>query len=887
MLKRLLLALIVGILPISLITNAPFGSSKEMPTIGTQQQTLTDGNDLESLTHSELVKIAEALDLSSTNTPVDMGENYKIFDNYSEDFQNAFLTSAYTIPAESSSIIGDSAASIASSYEDKYGLGGSLNINVPVGSVNFGVSSSFDTGIKSSFQSVNEEYYEYWQVSKTMKIAQIDWKAINVEGFLNSEFKNALNNVNSIDSAKDLLKKYGTHLFDNYYFGGLMSISRYICSSTSIAEDLASESFEFNLTADIASAIESNINGNQSTQLTNVTNTATTQTTTKVIAKGGNDLNGLTPAELFTFKQEYASEYETGFVYQAWLKSIGLCESLRVVNVSKPIPIWEVLSNTSLCDTAKKDLLKEAFNILCFENYSKNCLKLETAPGYIDSIAYVANDYQIEFNLTSSSIKLPQSSVANLHFGDILVNSFNSENISLSIVSGNDYCTLNNNVLTIKDGTLGKKISLEIKVFSYVMFTLDINVARDSFEKGYGSKSQPYLISTSAEFTQLLNNKDNYSKTYFELIDDIDLGGKSFSPGGSASKSIFYGSINGNYHKISNFTIISKGEWNNIGLIGNNCGHISNLIIDNAKVINSGINAANSKGLINAGILVGRNSGSINQVSIRNSSIRIAASLEDECLLNVGGLVGFNDKHSYIKSCSVNNSFIYGISYDSKGEVNTGGLVGRALNSTISNSLVSNTNVYVEAFYNNYGEDGNYYVKTNSSELYKKEAGKWKSLGKVTIASEEPKNASDKYYYNSSSNELYEKKDKKWNKIEAFVLEGIDNPKNDVQQQCIYSVGGLLGKAETNSKISFVVLFWVTFNQKAGQFGNVAGISDKTSSFENTYYESISTAAVNGQSADGCTGVRILTLETINNTEWDELWTSDSSSHPVLRWEVR
>lgn len=889
MVKRIILGLVIGALPVSLMIHAPYNSAKPKLNLENSDTSSGDANPLETLTRSELVKLSEALDLSSVNTSVDMGDNYKMFDVNNEDFQKVFLTSSYTIPAESNSIIGDSASSIAASYEDSFGFGGGINISVPVGNVGFDVSTNFDTSVKSSFQSVNEEYFEYWQVTKTMKIAQIDWKATNVEGFLTTEFKNTLNAVNTVDTAKALLKKYGTHIFDNYYFGGSLAISRYICSSTSIAEDLSSDSFEFNLTADITSAIKSNVDGNQSTQLTNTTNVSTTQTRTKVIAKGGNNLNGLTPEELFTFKQEYASQYETGFVYLAWLESIGRCESLRIVNATRPVAIWDVLKNTSLCDDTKYNLFKQAFDILCFENYAKNCFKLDIAPGYIETISYSTNDYQISFDLNSSSIKLPQNSVAQLSFGDAVGDCFGGNNISLSVLSGDSYCTLNGNTLTIKDGTIGKRIVLELKVFDYVMFTLNVEVSRGAFEKGYGSKNQPYLISTSSEWTQLINNKDNYSKLYFELINDIDLGGKMFSPGGSASKSIFYGVINGNYHTISNFTVVSKGEWNNIGLIGNNCGSIYNLFIDGAKVINSGINTADNKGMINAGILVGRNSGTIHQVAVKNSSIRIAASLENECMLNVGGLIGFNDKHSSINCCSVDKSNVYGIAYDSKGEVNVGGLTGRALNCTIANSFVSNTSINADAYYNNYGSDGDYYIETSNKTLYNKTNGVWSILPDFIYSSGKPdNNKKGKYYYDSQNKELYSNLDNKgWKKVEASVLTGTKPPKDDAKQLCAYSIGGLLGKAEMNSKVSFVVLFSLSFNQRSGQFGNVAGSTDRTVSFENVYYESVSTNAIGGKPTDGCNGVRVLTLAEINNSEWNELWTSDSYNHPILRWEVQ
>ena len=56
-----------------------------------KEATNNSNNELESLTRSESVKLAEALDLTKKNTSIDMGNGYKIFDVNNESFSNLFL----------------------------------------------------------------------------------------------------------------------------------------------------------------------------------------------------------------------------------------------------------------------------------------------------------------------------------------------------------------------------------------------------------------------------------------------------------------------------------------------------------------------------------------------------------------------------------------------------------------------------------------------------------------------------------------------------------------------------------------------------------------------------------------------------------------------------
>jgi len=91
-----------------------------------------------------------------------------------------------------------------------------------------------------------------------------------------------------------------------------------------------------------------------------------------------------------------------------------------------------------------------------------------------------------------------------------------------------------------------------------------------SFAGGYGTSANPYLISTPEQLAYLAslvnNNNTNYNSKYYELTEDIDLGGREWTPIGkgvlaadltASSNYAFKGVFNGNGHTVSNFKISS------------------------------------------------------------------------------------------------------------------------------------------------------------------------------------------------------------------------------------------------------------------------------------------------------------------------------------------
>ena len=126
------------------------------------------------------------------------------------------------------------------------------------------------------------------------------------------------------------------------------------------------------------------------------------------------------------------------------------------------------------------------------------------------------------------------------------------------------------------------------------------------FKFGSGTQEDPYLITNGAELRYLANqvNSGNaYDGSYFELISDININDKEWTPIGNYTNP-FKGAFNGAGHTIANLTIPTSSSlptsitaYGIFGSIGdsNSKTIIKNLQIDNAKIeINASGTMSNS-----------------------------------------------------------------------------------------------------------------------------------------------------------------------------------------------------------------------------------------------------------------------------------------------------
>jgi len=151
---------------------------------------------------------------------------------------------------------------------------------------------------------------------------------------------------------------------------------------------------------------------------------------------------------------------------------------------------------------------------------------------------------------------------------------------------------------------------------------------------GQGTQSDPYIITDATELKDVEDDMD----AYYELGNDIDLGGNNFEPIGydiGWDYTAFEGHFDGKGYKIHNGSIGSDGvDYSGdryIGIFAYNKGTIQNLGVD-------GVNVDGGE--------------------------------------SVGGLVGYNNEGT-IQNCHATGDVVGG-NY-------TGGLVGRNYNSTIQN----------------------------------------------------------------------------------------------------------------------------------------------------------------------------------------------------------
>lgn len=182
-----------------------------------------------------------------------------------------------------------------------------------------------------------------------------------------------------------------------------------------------------------------------------------------------------------------------------------------------------------------------------------------------------------------------------------------------------------------------------------------------SFAGGYGTKASPYLIATPEQLAYLAtlinNNNSSYNTRYYELTEDIDLGGREWTPIGkgvlatdltASSINAFKGVFNGNGHTISNFKITSANT-SYLGLFGNLYG--STASIANLNVSDFTINASMT-GAYNlaAGGVAGTCYGLISSCGTSNGTINIKTTATTTANCYAGGLVGRNQGGVITKS---------------------------------------------------------------------------------------------------------------------------------------------------------------------------------------------------------------------------------------------
>ena len=212
----------------------------------------------------------------------------------------------------------------------------------------------------------------------------------------------------------------------------------------------------------------------------------------------------------------------------------------------------------------------------------------------------------------------------------------------------------------------------------------------DDFSWGTGSEETPYLIADGADLAYLaaqVRNGNTYEGRYFQLANDIDLGGRDWTPIGTSQNS-FRGILDGAGHTIYNAKIIVASlpdqTYEAYGIFASLGGGDTRAIIRNLELsnINVDIAASGDTGTIDEGFL------------------GIGASVnQDEEGLHIGTLAGAMYKNATVSNVIVNDSTIQDSGVitvtNYQFQFSVGGVIGYVSNGYNNNTNPGNGSTYV------------------------------------------------------------------------------------------------------------------------------------------------------------------------------------------------
>ena len=237
--------------------------------------------------------------------------------------------------------------------------------------------------------------------------------------------------------------------------------------------------------------------------------------------------------------------------------------------------------------------------------------------------------------------------------------------------------------------TMGLAASLvPVSVFADGTEVWDGSVA-ESFAGGKGTKDDPYQIATGSQlayFAERVNAGEygeKYADTYFELTEDIDLGGKEWTPIGYTVADlimgrheyfVFSGNFDGKGYTIKNLTIgteTSPYSGDVCGLFGATSGTIEDVVLENVSINYVGGNHSSGYGFRMGGALVGYSMGDIVNCTVTGLDMKAGSDGSYVALNSIGGLVGLQDGGT-----TVSHSRVSGKIEESTKKGNVGGFVG-------------------------------------------------------------------------------------------------------------------------------------------------------------------------------------------------------------------
>ena len=644
-----------------------------------------DNNDYYSL-------LSTAIDASNSNNFED-NKNPQMFDSDNAVFKKN-VSSRKDVDTYASNISSTSAYEFSEKYAQTFST--SLDTYIQVSGVTTDVSGKFDTKVKTESWKQKIESYEYYYWFAQKYIVNVDWKTPEINQALSSTFKDELKLVDSVLSAKALLREYGTHVYKNYVLGGKMEITKYFTQDASyeLSDSEKSVAASLNVIVD-AAKVDAKISGsvNLSSYESNSSSSSKYFSKLSYHAYGGDTNGAMNASDLFQYKTQFGTGTSSGFLYEAWTNSFNNDDvPLKVVQTRNPVAIWDILDATSYASQIQ--WLKKAWDNMCYESYATKCEQFGIPCNYIDSLTYTSGGANIKVVPSGTSVSLPENTSVKINLSNLVKGEFSPDQYALK-VDPDSVATLTDDTITINSGTVGRSFNIVLEVEGIKTYSLLVRVKKESLGGGYGTKEQPYLINSKSDLLSVLQDL-SASDCNYQLANDIDLGGEKVDVAGSGTSSAFMGTFDGNGFAIKNCTVKTSNISNGfpyIGLFGKNNGTIKNLTLDNVRCINKGLAVINNENItLSAGVLVGYNAGVIHNCVVKNSAIRISTrSDKKSTIINVGGIAGCSE--GLIEYSAFTNGNIYGIAMNDKGLIHIGGIAGQLSGAKILKSYVNQSNI--------------------------------------------------------------------------------------------------------------------------------------------------------------------------------------------------
>ncbi len=246
-----------------------------------------------------------------------------------------------------------------------------------------------------------------------------------------------------------------------------------------------------------------------------------------------------------------------------------------------------------------------------------------------------------------------------------------------TITLNRDYYSVESIAATISDWTANDQGALDQSGSS----TIDASIwdGTTSNIDWYDASQSTFNISTAEEFagfSELVNGGNNFEGKTVNLLSDIDLNNKSWTPIGYDKTTSFKGTFNGGNHTVNGIAPVMHADSQVLGLFGDNSGVINDVIVS-GTVSYSGDAIAS----VTIGGVVGMNRGTIkgcrNYASVTGVNTMSTGSTIS---LYIGGVAGYHRDSAVIEDCQ-----------------NQGVVKGECLNSTVSAVAVGGIAGYASA----------------------------------------------------------------------------------------------------------------------------------------------------------------------------------------------